>query len=413
VVPAAVGLVLLALAALYLRGRGGNATPTQHGRATPTPQRNPTLPREYAAVARTLGDDLNVDLNAASPSTGLTAAIDQLRRAEVDLRVPGCRDSELAQLAAEAHSAVAELVAHFERVAAIPTTPGVAEFFAESFFRGLVFDVPGVFRRIHEIGDGDATRTEEARAIMAAIRRAEAFRLALPAIAARHAGPPVAGRPVLGLDFDSAWGPIGPSDRLELTNNSGISLHRCTVEVELIGPGGRSARAVHYVEAWRAGAALHARYSPGQAFLGIEVSRRTPTQVEEVVVSIGSDELSQERVRFAYAGDRRDEDVARYCRDLRVEPTYRTRARDLFGTNQRRLVLVLRGVAGLEQPRVTATFRRGGEERAWTWNFTRWHEGESKVLDTGGDLPWDPDEFDVAIRFHDTGYVHRGSWTVR
>ena len=156
--------------------------------------------------------------------------------------------------------------------------------------------------------------------MFAAVAHAEDVRLALPAVAARHAGRLSVGAAVLGLDLDPAWQFVGPEGRLTLVNHTGVDLHRCTVLVEIRGQGD-PAQAFRYVPLWRAGEARYARYSPGEEHEGRAIGRRTPKGIGVVVASLWADELSQEGIRRDYGDAERDADVARYCREVRVELT--------------------------------------------------------------------------------------------
>ena len=222
-----------------------------------------------------------------------------------------------------------------------------------------------------------------------------------------------AGHQQILVDLDAAWGPFGPDDRLTLSNRTGIDLHNCTILVELRATGGDAVPNVFFMPNWPAGTPIHARCTKGTEVLGEMYGRRTVPRVESIVTSLWSDELTRGPETSIYAGAERDADVGRYCGDMKVDASYQPFAKGIFWNTERGVIVRLRGLKFAPNPRVTVFFTRGSSELSWYWDFDRWDEGQEKILDSGGKLPWDPESYRVVVGFPDTAYKHQSTWTPR
>jgi hypothetical protein len=284
--------------------------------------------------------------------------------------------------------------------------------FGKSFVRGVIRDIGGVISAYSEAQDREDAIVAELRSLVAAHRRLDAAKFLLPQCAARYGGPTaVEGIPITA-DLDASWGPFGPADRMMLANSSGIELLNCTILVELRGAGGEVAQDVHFVPRWASGAMVYAEYSAGVELLGAIHASCTPPRVESAVISVGADELKRESIAYTYAGVERDRDVEMYCKDMLILASYRPFAKGMFRNTDRGVTARLKGIARLERPRITVTFRRGGSELALYWDLAQWDDGETKTLDTAGRLVWDPESYEIAVTFPDTSYSYRGTWHV-
>jgi len=373
----------------------------------------PPLPPAYVTLAKRLADECQSGRGDPGPGKDVNVILAELRNATLDLKGLKATDPDVDAVAEEARGVFRDAVSSMERLIALPRPPGSLELAGESFLRGLILDIPGLARRYDQVSGVQEALLAEARRLAAAIKRGEAARLMLPRIAARYGGPPPAAGRALLIDFDESWGPVGPADWLTLTNASGVELHNATVLVEVRGGSGENARSVHFVPAWKAGAAIDAKYTAGDESLGFPVGRQSVKDVSAVTVSVWSDELSQEGIAYAYAGPEHDADVARYCATMRVRVQYRPFQRGLLWNTERGADAWLEGIPFVPRPRITATFRRGPSTLSWYWDFERWADGERKTLDAGGKLPWDPEEITVEVTFPNTGSRHRASWPVR
>lgn len=391
-----VGIVVWVLVLLGARGRSRAA-----------------LPPAYVTLAKRLADECQSGRNEPGPGKDVNVILAELRNASLDLEGLKADDPDVEAIAEEARRVFQDAATSLERLSSLPRPPGQLELSGEFFLRGFALDIPGLLRRYDQVSGVQEALLAEARRLAAAIKRGEAARLMLPRIAAKYGGPPPAAGRALLVDFDEAWGPVGPADWLTLTNASGAELHNATVLVEVRGESGDLARSVHFVPAWKARAEIDAKYTAGDESLGFPVGRQSVKDVSTVTVSVWSDELSQERIAYAYVGPEHDADIARYCAAMRVRVQYRPFQQGLLWNTERGADAWLEGIPFIPRPRITATFRRGSSTLSWYWNFERWADGERKTLDAGGKLPWDPEEIAVEVTFPDTGYKHRASWPVR
>jgi hypothetical protein len=368
---------------------------------------NPPLPSGYVTLARHLADDCSPVPNSPKPTEDPAQLIAECRIAALEVGRTSSDDLELNALAQEGREALVEGASHLERLAAIPGCPDLVSWFAENFVRGFLMDLVGAFRRHAEVFGNIQAAEAELRSLMATSKRLEVAKLLLPTIAARYSGSPASGNRTIAIDFDAAWGPIGPDDRLALSNHAGTDLHNCTILVLLRGKNGDAVRNVFFVRHWPVGTSLHARCPAGTELLGETVGRRSVPHVESIVSSVWSDELTFESINYAYAGSELDADMGRYCRGMTIDAVYRPFANGLLWNTERGLLVRLRGIEHVPNPRVTATFRRGATELSWYWDFDRWNEGEEKTLDAGGKLPWDPESYSIVVGFPDTSYTNR------
>jgi hypothetical protein len=378
-------------------------------RRSPFARANPPLPAGYATLARHLVDECSPAPIAHKPSDDPASLIAECRVAAMEVGGISSDDAELDALSREGRDALMEGAAHLERLATIPGSPDLALWFAENFARGFLLDLIGAVRRHQEVFGNMQAAEAEVHSLVAANRRLEVAKLLLPRIAARYAGRPAGGNRTIAIDFDAAWGPVGPDDRLTLSNHAGTDLHNCTILVEIRGKDGDTARSVYFATRWPVGTSLHARCPAGTELFGETVGRRSVPRVESIVASIWSDELTRESINYAYAGPERDADVGRYCQGMTIEAAYRPFAKGLFWNTERGLLVRLRGIERIPNPRATVTFRRGANELSWHWDFDRWDEGEEKALDAAGKLTWDPESYSIEVGFPDTSYAFRSA----
>ncbi len=369
-----------------------------------------TVPPAYVTLASRLADEFRTGREGPEKARDIAQSLAELRNAALDLERLKVADPDTAAVVAEGRLVFNEAATSLERLSGLPRLPGQLEVAGESFLRGLILDLPGIARQYDQLSGVQEALLGEARRLAAILQRGEAAKLMLPRIAARYAGPPRKAGPALRIDFDESWGPVGPADWLTLSNATGGDLHNATVLVEVRGEAGDVARSVHFVPSWRDGTAIDARYTGGDESLGFPVGRQTVPNVAGVTASLWSEELTQEAIVYTYAGAEHDADVARYCAAMRVRARFRPFRPGIVWDTQRGMELWLDGIAALPSPRITATFRRGVDRRAWYWEFPRWDKGERKVLDAGKALPWDPEEVVVEVSFPRTGHKYVTRW---
>lgn len=400
---------------LGLVGPGGRSSTVAPASAPATPVETPVaravVPPEYIVLATHLADGWQADRSEPGPGRDFATRVALIRNAALDLERLRPNDPDLAALATEAHGILRDLAAGTERLAALPRPPGQLDMMGESFLHGLVFDLPGASRQVNRLVGIEEDLQAETRRLVALILRAATAKLMLPRLAQRYAGPIRTTDPALAIDFDAAWGPVGPADWLTLTNRSGTDLHQATVLVEVRNATGEVAPSVHFVPAWPAGGVLLARYTPGDMVLDATIGRQTVPDVANVVVSLWAEELAQEGITYAYAGAERDADIARACAGMQILVHYQLFEPGRIWDTPRGLEVWLDGIATLPKPTITATFRRGARTKILSWSFPRWDRGERKVLRASESLDFDPEAVDIEVSFPRTKYKHVSRWT--
>jgi len=308
--------------------------------------------------------------------------------AAADLKGIRTTDDDINSLASQSCYVYMEVVKHYQKIEALPKPPGFGELFSQSFVRGCFGDIFGLARSYNDAQGREDRINDEIRSLIATSKRGDSIKLRLPRVAARYAGPLIANGQLILIDFNASWGPVGPDDWLTLAHKAGTDLHNCTVLVELHNRSGETVRNIHFIPRWSNRTPIFAKYSPSWKLLGEPVNRHTVPAVEAVIISLWADELSQESVRQAYAGAERDNDVARYCKNMRVLASYRPFAKGVLWDTTRGVHVELKGIPFVTHPRVTVQFRRNNLRLSLSlyWEFDRWDEGENKTLDTGDKL---------------------------
>lgn len=372
------------------------------------PRKNPAVPAEYLVLAKHLADTFTLDANEAELDPDVTQILAEMKAAIIDLEKLRTADGDIGKVAQEAHAGLVASLEAIERLQILAKPPGVQEAIVTGLLHGFLLDIPGVLKRAAE-SEGQAKAIEdELRTFIGAFHRLQSAMLLIPNLAKQYGGPKVVQGQAAIIDYDEAWGPFGPKSRAGLLNYFG-DLHHCTILIELRGRTEVS-RNVHFIPEWKSGVPIHAMYSPGEVVLDQTLSKQTVPEVQEVIVSVWADELTQEEIHYQYRGKARDLDIERYCQGLEVTCEFRPFQNGLFVNTHRGVQLQLNGMAFIEQSRVAATFRRGQESKSFSWNLGRWQQGESKTLDTQGELTWDPDTILVEVEFPGTSYKHSAGW---
>lgn len=371
-------------------------------------RKNPPLPTEYVTIAKHLADSHRLERNSHELRPEMSQVLAEFKGALMDMNGLKAVDPEVMSVAADVSRATESTMTALEQIDALPKPPGSGEMFVDGLLRGLVGDFAGGVQRANEVdGQLNAIR-EQARRVITGLKQLQTAKLQLPRLATKYGGPPVVRGQTVVIDYDEAWGSHGPKSEVTLTNNFG-DLHHCTILVEIQGAAEVSQN-VHFIADWKGGSPIYATYDPGVAILDETPIKQTVPGVQRLVISIWADELSQENIRYQYAGNEQAQDVARYCKDLKVTTEYRPFQKGSLWNTQRGVRLQLAGIAFLEQPRVTISFRRGQENKSLYWDLERWQAGELKTLDTEGSLAWDPDEIVVEVSFPATSYKYVSSW---
>jgi hypothetical protein len=363
----------------------------------------PSLPDKYVVLAKVLADDIKLSPTEPDPKPDADQIIGQARQASFDLQHASSNDPQLDSIAREASDAFSTAMNQCLTLQSLPKPQGAGDDFAESFVRGLLGG--------HGAGaqlDRNVSRREDivstVRGLIATCSRLDADKILLPRVASRYAGPQASDDHCLDIDYDGVWGPHGPDDWLTLRNTSGLALHHCTIQVELLGEDGEVRQNVHFVSDWPRDTFVYAKYCPGRELLDETVNRRLVKRCASLKLSIWCDELSREAISYTYAGAERDKDVARYCAPAVVSAAYEPPSKLSLWNRSGTATLILDGVDFFPPSHAQLTFHRGDNELSYSCDVSEWKKGEKKKFEAKG-LQWDPESVDVGLSFDDTNFT--------
>lgn len=365
-------------------------------------------PEAFIILAEHLVDAHHTRREISKMEMNLPQTVAAYRKAVRDLFAIAATsdDPALAALANESAEAGLDMLIQLKLIEALPKPPEADELMAEGLVR-LLFRGFGILGRVEELYRQDASLQNTFRALIAASERREQAKLKLPALAAKYAGPPFAFGNAITVDFDETWLSERP-DWIVLVNNTGATLHHCTIAVELQGKDHGAKQNLHFIREWAPAAAIYGEYAGSVKVQDKTLRRASVPLVQNVNVSLWADELSQENLIYKYAGAERNKDIAQYLRQMSFVPSYRRFEKGVFFDTPRRVELWLRGVELPRPHKMIIHFHRGETVKSLEWLFTAWKQDEKKILETRpGDLPWDPDWYSLEIYFSDVDYT----WT--
>ena len=371
-----------------------------------TSQESASPPEAYLILARSLADPHLTRLDSAKTERNLAQTISANRKILHELFAVAAMSEQrdLTAIANESAEAVLDLLIQLKLLDALPKPPEADQLVAEGLIR-LLFRGFGIIGRVEEIYLQDTNLKNAFRALSEASARRDRAKLKLPVIAAYYSGPPAPiSAPPLAIDYDAAWFPDQP-DRVILRNKTGTTLHHCTILVELLGKAGTSTPTLYFVETFAPENAIYGEYA-GDTKVQDKIMKRPAVQlVQGLKVSLWADELSQENIAYQYAGAEREKDIARCLNGMSITSRYRPFTRGLFVDTQRGLQVWLRGGELARPFKIIAQFHRGTKGKVMEWTFAGWKKDEQKTLDTlAGDLPWDPEWYQLEIYFPEIDY---------
>jgi len=227
----------------------------------------------------------------------------------------------------------------------------------------------------------------------------QADRLLLTKVAAKYAAPPIENNDQITIQFHPAWGPTGPNDLLQLTNN-GRDLSDCTVLVELANANGETYQNVHFIKNWPKNTTLLTAYSQGTQIVDQILNRFTVTNPKTISVKILSPQFST-RLLCNFTANDRDNSIARRCEKLRIIGACESK-QALLGSRVNFVSLTLDGLAFIPKGQIELLIQRGTLSRQIRISFPQWIQGEPKHIR----LPFMPDAARVVISFPDTDYQY-------
>jgi len=227
----------------------------------------PQLPPEYRTLARNLGQPIEPAREALPDSEELDLAdlLVEADRIVLELQEIQSDDRQITYLAQQTEAVIVDMTKRIRRIENMPV-PSPVNLFVGSFICGFMGD-PVVGPTL--LGANAMKQYEdllaEARRVIPLLNRADGLHRLLPQIARKYSPPTTATSDRIAVDFDEAWGPVGPHDWLILTN-SGPELTDCTILVELTCASGQVRKNVHFADYWAADTPMYARYEMGFVF---------------------------------------------------------------------------------------------------------------------------------------------------
>lgn len=358
---------------------------------------------EFNQLAQLLADPLMTSTDAPDQ---LAVSMDELTAAAnvkiLHYRELASAPVKIATLAAEAAEAQRALLDAHRAL----TTAGNGDLDALLLIIGLIAGNPGIaFSGLQGSFDVSAANSQLEREYASAFHRNRGAQLTLTALAGDYAGDPSAST-LISIDVDESWhGLTTPYDRVAIRNNSGQTLHDCTIEITLTGTDGQRHRNVHFLPSWEANAVASAHYGIGVTIGNERLGMQTVYGIQTVTVTVWSREARIDRAHYQYAGKEREKD-ARAFLDNDLAFDYELVDAGLINYVPA-VVMRLNGVAELPQHIVTLTFYRNQDQLSASWNQDRWRKGQIVQFQPNPRLPWKPDGATLAISFMDIDYVWR------
>ncbi len=377
----------------------------------------PQLPPEYRTLASSLGQQIEPTREAFPDpeEVDLADLIADVDRIVLELQEIQSDDRQITYLARQAEAVVTELAKRIHRIEAMPV-PSMGNLFMASFACGFLGDpvVGPTLLGANAMKQYDDLLAEVRRTIPL-LNRADGLHRLLPQIARKYSPATTETSDRIAVDFDEAWGPVGPHDWLILTN-SGADLTDCTILVELTGASGQVRQNVHFAEYWAADTPMYARYEMGGLFFeGKHIGSTTVLDVKSITVTVWSPEESF-RIEYMYQGEEKDRDIAQHLKGLSMKGSFRPLDEGWLWNTYPAAVFTMDGVQSLPACQVTVTFNRGrgkllglfAQSRSWDWELDGWRRGQRQTFQPPrGELTFVPDEIVLEVTFPGTSYTHR------
>lgn len=378
------------------------------------------LPAEYSAVGETIAmpfqrsPEDNRDVSPVEAEAEIRVWASRLLSVESD-------DVEIANIAKQGHVAFQDLMTRVERIKNLPQPPGflsqIATSAATGFYSGFSGDPRGVAVGFSKIQDNQAKESavvEEFKGMIAAADTIDAIHMSWSGIAEKYAATPSDPDGKMVVDLDAAWGPHGPQDRLKLHNTGTSSLENCTIEVVLLGAGGKSRKNVHFVRDWPANSWLYTRYEPGRQILDRpDVFRTTIPDIQSIRITLLSPKFTT-TVNYQYQGEQKDQDIARWCHGLSLVGRYQPFEKGLLWNTERGVDFTLDGIESIPDFTAHVTFRNGKMSNGLLIYHDGWKKGETKAFNPAkGELTFDPTHIDVELSFGGTSFRYKTTMEVR
>jgi hypothetical protein len=364
--------------------------------------------QRYAIVAKHLADSHLSSPDSRESHPNLASVIATCRAAVCDLKSQHPVDTDLRDLCDDGAASIEQLLSCIQSILELPRPPG--DF--EQFLAGFVFGFTGQFSAFaeydREIRKQNTAMQVAIRRYIVAASRVRAATLLLPRIAKKLSGPATLSSP-LEVDIDEAV--VSGPDLITLRNQSGRTLHNCTVVVALQGTREDTAN-IHFVDKWASGDKICARYDIGTTVLDQVVGRTTVSGIQNAMVSLYCDELSDKERPYQYVGAEKDKDVQRHLDSVTMFAHCRMFSRGLISTDPPAVVLCYSGRPILPKCKIAVECFDGSFPPFDSWHkpidaprsnkffnsvdMSNWREGETKVVEFPG-FQRDPRGFNILL----------------
>lgn len=217
--------------------------------------------------------------------------------------------------------------------------------------------------------------------------------------------------PVLALDLDDSWNGNYKADQLWFTNTSGRTLKNCTLRVTLHQDDNTRRIHLHYLEEWKAGDSFYALYGRGSEYTPYS----TLDRIQQITVALRSSDFHQD-IDYAHTQSKRDEDIARACKNLDFDATIHDPYEGFWGSKPRRVDFSFKGLRHLDVSKAFVTLQRGNQSVTLFWDSVgRWDSEGSyfKNEKTFGDerFRFKPDKIILRLNFENSNHEHIETWS--
>ena len=257
--------------------------------------------RAYSKIAKSHATGLVANVNQGVYQMDMAQMQAAKKNLFADLRAMGEVDPELKGIIDDFDKSEDELFAAMQEMEQLPQADGLMDGIL-SFYYGATFQFKAGFDHINRINSQSDEVKRRFGRMLQAVTKNEVAVLMLPRVARKLSGPTAQNTNLVNVHIVESIA----LDQLTLVNQSGRTLHNCTVVVFLTGKTGELKQNVHFVEAWPKGSPLYAQYQAGQEILNRMVFRQTVTRIQHVQIDIYCDEFTCEGISYQYAGAEKD-----------------------------------------------------------------------------------------------------------
>lgn len=354
------------------------------------------LPPEYVTLASQLGQDMKLSAEELHTNFASDEVFNRLEEGVASLENIKTNDQELTSMAERGHAALKEILAVQRELQAASNDNSVRWWDT----LGHVQNAVGTFRLLDGLASG--------------WRKMDAVHADLPRIAVKYAASPSKPDGRMLVDVDAAWGCHGPDDWMKILNPGPSDLSNCTIQVTLIGKDDQRRTNVHFIRHWPADSWMNARYENGGIIPTQPDAGRTKVDnLQRAEIIIWSPKYSTV-LNYQYEGEQKDQDIARWCHDLKLAGRYQPFVKGLLWNTERGVEFSLEGIESIPAFTANVTFRSGTTSKGLLRYHDGWKRGKTKAfIPTQGELTFDPTHIDVELSFAGTKFRYKTTMAVK